>query len=145
MRLLPRSTNAQYDGVRASGWFLMLAGAFNVIPGCIHYFLPDGGAGVIAGIDLSARGPTIIAVFAWMGAMQIAHGTAQFLIGWRYRPLVPLFLVLLIVERALMAVDGWFLKGAASPNHPPEHYASAAVVPIALAFLWLSLRPRRRG
>ena len=145
MRLLPAGTNAQYDGARASAWFLMLAGVFNVIPECIHYFLPDGGAGVIAGIDLSTRGQTIIAVFAWMGAMQIAHGAAQFLIGWRYRPLVPFFLVLLIVERALMAADGWFLKGAASSNHPPEHYASAAVVPIALVFLWLSLRPGRKG
>lgn len=78
-----------------------------------------------------------------MGAMQIAHGAAQVLVGWRYRPLVPLFLVLLIVERALMAVDGWFLKGTASSNHPPEHYASVAVIPLGLIFLWLSLRGHR--
>lgn len=143
MKVLPASTNAQYDGARSAAWFLMLAGVFNILPGCIHYFLPDGGAGVIAGIDLSLRGDTIIAVFAWMGAMQIAHGAAQFIVGWRYRPLVPAFLVLLILERSLMAVDGWFLKGAESPHHPPEHYASAAVVPIALAFLWASLRPRQ--
>lgn len=121
----------------------MLAGALTVLPGCIHYFLPDGGASVIAGMDLSVRGDTIIAVFAWMGAMQITHGAAQVLVGWRYRPLVPLFLVLLIVERALMAVDGWFLKGTASSNYPPEHYASAAVIPLGLIFLWLSLRGRR--
>jgi len=143
MGLLPASTNTQYEGARAAAWFLMLAGVFNILPGCIHYFLPDGGAGVIAGIDLSVRGNTIIAVFAWMGAMQIAHGVAQFIVGWRYRPLVPLFLVLLILERGLMAFDGWFLKGAVSPHHPPEHYASAAVIPIAAVFLWLSLRPRR--
>ena len=140
MSLLPESTNSQYLGARASAWFLMLAGVLNIVPGCIHYFLPDGGAGLIAGIDLSQRGSTIIAVFAWMGAMQIAHGSAQFLVGWRYRPLIPFFLVLLLLERGLIAVDGWFLKGAASAHHPPEHYASAAVIPIVLLFLWLSLR-----
>lgn len=64
MRLFPASTNSQYDGAKASAWFLMLAGALTVLPGCIHYFLPDGGAGVIAGMDLSVRGDTIITVFA---------------------------------------------------------------------------------
>ncbi|MBC7522673.1 MAG: hypothetical protein H7268_16470 [Sandarakinorhabdus sp.] len=113
----------------------MLAGFFSIIPGCIHFFLPDGGAGVIAGIDLSTRAETIIAVFAWLGAMQIPHGIAQLVVGWRYRPLVPLFLALLILERGLMAIDGWLLKdahAAANAAHrPPEHFASVTTVALA--------------
>ncbi len=120
MRLLPAGTNAQYDGARASAWFLMLAGVFNVIPGCIHYFLPDGGAGVIAGIDLSTRGQTIIAVFAWMGAMQIALAPAHFLTAWLNRPPVPFFSVLLFLEPPPMAPVAWFFRGPASSTHPPE-------------------------
>ena len=148
--LLPPSTNGDYRGHPASAWFLMLAGVLSIIPGCIHFFLPDGGAGVIAGIDLSTRAETIIAVFAWLGAMQIPHGIAQLVIGWRYRPLVPLFLALLILERGLMAIDGWLLKGAhaaanAAANaahHPPEHFAS--VITVALAGIALYFAGPRR-
>jgi hypothetical protein len=140
MRLLPPSTNAAYRGAPVAAWFLVLAGALTVVPGVIHYALPDGGAGVIAGMDLSTRRDTILAMFAWMGAIQIAHGLLQIVIGLRYRPLVPLALLLLIVERGLMAVDGWFLKGAQSGHHPPEHYASVAAVALAAIFLALSLR-----
>lgn len=143
--IVPASTNGQYAGAPAAAWFLVLAGVLTIVPGAIHYFLPDGGAGVIAGIDLSQRGDTIVAVFAWMGAAQIVHGAAMLLIGLRYRPLVPFFLILLFVERALIAVDGWFLKGAVSGHHPPEHYASVIALPLIALFVWLSIRPRKGG
>jgi hypothetical protein len=138
--LLPPSTNAAYRGHPAAAWFLVLTGVLSIIPGCIHYFLPDGGAGVIAGIDLSTRATTIIAVFAWLGALQIPHGIAQVIIGARYRPLVPLFLLLVIIERGLMAIDGWLLKGANAAHHPPEHYASVVAVALAAVALKASLR-----
>ncbi|MEY2883902.1 MAG: hypothetical protein RL490_1626 [Pseudomonadota bacterium] len=137
--MLPPSTNAAYAGHPATAWFVMLTGVLSIIPGCIHFFLPDGGAGVIAGIDLSTRATTIIAVFAWLGALQIPHGILQFVIGWRYRPLV---LALVIVERGLMAFDGWFGKASLTGHHPPEHYASVAAVALAALFLFLS-QPRR--
>ena len=140
--MLPESTNAEYKGATVSAWFLILAAALNIVAGGIHFLLPDGGAGVIAGMDLSERRETIIALFAWMGAMQIPHGRAQLAIGLRYRTLVPLFLLLLILERGLMALDGWLLKASVSGHHPPEHYGSLAVLPIALLFLFLSLRRR---
>jgi hypothetical protein len=143
--ILPQSTNEQYRGAAASAWFLLLAGLLTIIPGAIHYFLPDGGAGVIAGMDLSERGDTIIAVFAWMGAMQLVHGLAMIAIAIRYRALVPLFLILLFVERALIAVDGWFIKGAVSGHHPPEHYASVAALPLIALFFWLAIRSPKAG
>jgi len=142
MTLFPPSTNAQYHGARSAAWFLTLAGVLEFIPGCIHYFLPDGGAGVIARLDLSQGGSTIIAVFAWFGAIQIPFALLLAVIGWRYRTLVPLGLVALILARGLMAIDGWLLKGAVSGRHPPEHFASPVVVVLASIFLALSLRAR---
>ena len=139
MALLPDSTNRDYRGATISAWWLVLMGLGTIVPGCIHYFLPDGGAGVIAHIDLGDRARTIIAVFAWFGALQIPHGIAEVVIGLRYRTLTPLFLALIIVERGLMLLDGWFLKGAGG-HHPPEHYASVVVVALTLVFLAVSLR-----
>jgi hypothetical protein len=142
MALFPPSTNRDYRGATVSAWFLMLVGLLEFVPGCIHVFLPDGGAGVIAGLDLAAGGPAIIAVFAWFGAIQIPFALLLFVIGLRYRTLVPLALVALIIARGLMSIDGWFFKGSVSGHHPPEHYASPIAVALALVFLFLALRQR---
>ncbi len=140
--MFPESTNDQYRGAVASAWFLGLLGIGSIIPGCIHYFLPDGGAEAIAGLDLGAERSLVIGVFAWMGATQIPYGLAQLAVATRYRSLVPLFLALALIERALAAIAGWITKGADAPHHPPEHYVVVALVPVILTFLTLSLMRR---
>jgi len=145
MALFPPSTNGEYRGSPLAAWFLMLAAVLEFIPGCIHYFMPDGGAGVIAGLDLSRNGAAIVAIFAWFGAVQISMALLLFIIGLRYRTLVPFGLMALIISRGLMTIDGWFFKGAAGGHHPPEHYASPVVVVLGLVFLALALRQRLAG
>lgn len=142
MALLPPSTNADYRGAAVSAWFLALAGLLTLVPGLIHYLLPDGGAGVIAHLDLSTRAETIIAIFAWYGAMQIPFGLLVMIIALRYRALAPLTLLMLLIMQALSAWSAWFGKGAHGDHHPPEHYASAVFVVLGLVFLVLSLRQR---
>lgn len=142
--LFPPSTNDAYRGSPLSVWFLVLASLLTLAPGLIHYALPDGGAGVIAGIDLGVAGPTIIAIFAWYGALQIPFGLLQLIVALRYRSLVPLFLLMLVLQQALGAWTAWFWKGAHSGHHPPEHYGSVAFVVLGLIFLGLSLRKSSR-
>jgi hypothetical protein len=120
----------------------MLAALLELVPGCIHYFLPDGGAGVIAGIDLSLQGPTIVRIFAWFGALQIAMALLLLAIAVRYRSLVPLGLMAIIVSRGLMTYTAWFGKGADVVNRPPENYGSPVAVVLALVFLVLAVRKR---
>ncbi len=129
-----------YRGSRASAWFLVLLGLSSVIPGCIHYFLPDGGAGVIAGLDMGAQRATIIGVFAWMGATQIAYGLAQLAVAFSYRSLTPLFLMLALIERSLAAIAAWVTKASPSGHHPPENYVVLLLMPLIALFLVLSLR-----
>lgn len=140
MALFPASTNQHYEGATASAWFLALLGAGSFIPGCIHYFLPDGGAGVIAGIDLTHSRANIVAAFAWMGATQIPYGLAQVAVALRYRALVPLFLFLALIERSLAAVAAWITKASPTGHHPPENYAVVVLVPLIAVFLVLALR-----
>jgi hypothetical protein len=141
MPLLPASTNADYAGSNAAANVLTVSAVLTILPGCIHTFLPDGGAGVIAGIDLGPCGPTIIALFAWAGATQIAFGVVMLLASLRYRSFVPLVLALVFVERALHALDGWLLKNPTG-HHPPEHYAVLVGLPIIAIALAASLRTR---
>ena len=50
---------------------------------------------MIAGLDLTANKHTIIGVFAWMGAHQIAYGLGVIVVACWYRPLVPVLAVFL--------------------------------------------------
>ena len=142
MRLLPPNTNERYTGSLLSAWFLTVFSALTILPGCIHTFTPDGGAGTIAGLDLSQNGHVIVALFAWAGATQIAFGLATLIVSLRYRDLVPLMLLLVIVERSLHALNAWVFKTAGTGHHPPEHYAVLVGVPLVAIALGLSLRDR---
>ncbi|MBA4048785.1 MAG: hypothetical protein C0476_09620 [Sphingomonas sp.] len=141
MTLFPPSTNRDYRGAPVAAWFVVLLGFGWVVPGMIHMFLPDGGAGVIAGIDFGAQARTIVAIFAWAGATQFAHGVTMITVGWRYRSLVPPILAISLVERGLLSIFGWVWKAPPpGAHHPPEHYGSLILVPVIGLFLWLSLR-----
>ena len=142
MSLLPPSTNHLYSGSLASVWFLGLYGPLEFVTGCVHYYLPDGGAGMIAGLDITANKHTIIGVFAWMGALQIAYGLGIMAVACWYRPLVPLFLGLGLLERLLMSVAAWGTKPSPTEHHPPEHYASLLLVPVLAVFLAMAMRGR---
>lgn len=139
MPLLPPSSNADYTGAPGAARALLVFALLTIVPACIHTFLPDGGAGVIAGIDLGPAGPTIIALFAWAGATQIVFGVVMLLAATRYRTFVPLVLALTLFERTLHALDGWILKNPTG-RHPPEHYAVLVALPLLAVALVASLR-----
>jgi len=141
MGLFPETTNAQYSGSRISLVILGLAVIITIIPACIHTFLPDGGANIIAGmgIDLeSEHGRRVVGLFAWAGTTQLVWGLILLTILLKYRTLVPLALGLLTFERIL---HGWHLWGPKSgDHHPPEAYATLILIPIFALGLILALR-----
>lgn len=138
--LLPPSTNHHYRGARAAAWFLALYGVCWIVP-VIHSFLPDNGAGTIAGLDLGHNPALIIGLFAWAGATQIVHGMVTLAVALHYRTLVPLFLLVSLLERSLLSWSAWVGRAQPGVHHPPEHYASLILVPVILLFLLLALRP----
>ena len=52
-RLLPPPTRVDGPGARLAGLVLAGLGLLDLVRGSIHLFAPDGGAGRIAGIDLT--------------------------------------------------------------------------------------------
>jgi hypothetical protein len=141
VNLLPESTNGSYRGDGAAWKFLAAIAVVTILPGCIHAFLPDGGAGVIAGLDLSHSRSTIVGVFAWAGATQIVHGLAMLAVALRYRTLVPLFLGLVVVERVVMSINWWVLKPSDTGHRPPEVWATLVLLPVVVYFLARSASP----
>jgi hypothetical protein len=143
MRLLPPSTNGAYRGARASAWFLGLLAALTIGPGLIHTLLPDGGAHAIAGLDLGDRREVIVGVFRWEGATQLALGLAMLAVSIRYQSLTGLFLLLVLLQNTLTALEGWVVSPPSNGHHPPEHYGALKIAPLTAIFLVLALRPRR--
>lgn len=142
MSLLPASTNGSYRGMKAAAWGLTVLAAATIIPALLHIGLPDGGAGVIAGLDLSGAERTIVSLFAWAGTTQFVWGLMLLTVSLRYRTLVPLGLALLTVERALHTWNMWGPKGShlAGGHHPPEVWATLGSVPVLIVLLAMSLR-----
>ena len=142
MTLLPPSTNEAYRGMKLAAWALTVLAAATIIPALIHIGLPDGGAGVIAGLDLSQGGATVISLFAWAGTTQLVWGLMLLAISLRYRSLVPLALALLVIERAVHTWNMWGPKGAhlTGGHHPPEVWVTLGSVPVLAILLALSLR-----
>lgn len=141
--VLPPATNDAYRGQPIAAGYLGLAAVLTIVPALVHLALPDGGAQVIAGLDLGDRRDLVVGVFRWEGSTQLALGLAMLAVALRYRPLTPLFLALNILERGLMALFGWVLEPPANGHHPPEHFGSVGAVVLGVIFLVLSLRPRR--
>ncbi|MEI6440016.1 MAG: hypothetical protein WCO83_07415 [Alphaproteobacteria bacterium] len=142
MTFLPPSTNAQYNGAKISPIFLLLTAIMTLAPGLIHSFLPDGGAGVIAHLDMGDKRDLVIGVFRWEGSTQLALGLGLLAIAVRYQTLTALGLSLVIVERGLMTLHGWVLSPPGI-HHPPEHFASPVSVILCAVFLVLSLQTRK--
>jgi hypothetical protein len=140
--LFPASTNAAYLGSPIAAYFLTLAALLIIGPGLIHTFLPDGGAGVIAGLDITVHRTLIVGVFAWMGATELAWGCLTLIVSLCYRSLVPLVLLLMLMERIVMALNQWILKPGDGPHHPPGVYATLIAIPVIALMLSFSLTKR---
>jgi len=64
-RYMPTSGSYTFYGMKWTYYFLFLITIMDTVRSCIHMFAPDGGAGSIAGMDVTvAGGQNIIAMFA---------------------------------------------------------------------------------
>lgn len=52
-RLFPNQADNQFPGTTIALWVFALLAAVSTIRSLIHFLAPDGGAGTIAGLDLS--------------------------------------------------------------------------------------------
>jgi hypothetical protein len=71
-------------------YLLLFIATIGTARSLIHIFAPDGGAGSIAGMDLTIPGANgIIFAFALWGSAQLIYALLQWLVIFRYRSLVP--------------------------------------------------------
>lgn len=126
-----------------SSLVLGLFALMNLARGGVHVFSSDGGAGSIAGLDLSTSSATIVPLFALIGVSQISAGLFEaFLLAFR-RDLITLGLAFqaLMTTGAVLVLQVW----RPLPVEVPGEAFNTALLPIVVVAWLASLAADRKG
>ena len=137
--LFPKTVDNQYSGNKIALWVFVILALVSAIRSFVHFFAPDGGAGSIAGLDLSKGAENIIFAFGLWGLSQLLYAFIQMLVAFRYRALIPLFYLILFIETL-----GRISVGAMKPpvllhGTPPGGYANYILLPLTIVMFILSI------
>lgn len=143
-RLLPEKIDNQYRGHPIALWFFVPITLMTLWRSLVHVLRADGGAQSIATIPLDtypeAAATTIVVVFSLWGLHQLVLGLLYVLALLRYRALIPLFYVLLLVEYVGRLVLGSWKGPIETISTPPGARLNVIMIFASCVLLWLSLR-----
>ncbi len=137
--LLPAKIDNTIRGWKLPFYVFALYAIVSTVRSCIHLLAPDGGAGTIAGMDLSVAGADgIIFAFALWGSSQLLFAIIQLLVVIRYRSLAPFMWLMLILEVLLRELVG-HIKPVTFAHMPPGAIGNQLILPLAAIMLGLAL------
>jgi hypothetical protein len=138
--VLPPKRN-QYVGSKLALYFLIVLGCMFTFRGCVHYFAPDGGSGIIAGIPLDAYPAgavqTIINSIGVYGMGHLLEAAIVWLVILRYRSLIPITYGFILSSQILGVV---LLSVKPLPVVPPGQIGVYVLLPLSTVFFLLSIR-----
>ena len=137
--LFPMNVNNTIRGTRIPVYIFALYAILSTVRSCIHLLSPDGGAGTIAGLDLSVAGADgIIFAFALWGSSQLLFALIQLLAVIRYRSLIPFMWLMLALEVLLRELVG-AMKPVTFAHTPPGAIGNQLILPLAVVMVIWSL------
>ena len=137
--LLPATAGNTIHGMKLPVYVFAVLAVISTVRSCIHLLAPDGGAGSIAGMDLTVAGSNnIVFAFALWGSAQLIYALIQLAVAFRYRSLVPFMYTLLILETLLRMLVG-HMKPVIFAHTPPGAIGNHVILPVATLMLVLSL------
>ena len=143
--LLPAKVDNTIRGSKLPFYVFALYVIVSTVRSAIHLLAPDGGAGSIAGMDLSVAGADgIVLAFALWGSSQLLFAIVQLAVAFRYRSLVPAMYLMLVLETLLRMLVGR-MKPVTFAHTPPGATGSYLILPLALAMLAPSLWSGQRS
>ena len=138
--ILPQPNNS-YSGSKISLYYLVLLSCMFTFRGVVHYFVPDGGSGIIAGIPLETYPEgavqSIITGFGVYGIYHLMEAVLAWLTIFRWRALIPIFLLFVGINQ-LMGIILITMKPL--PVIPPGQIGVYLLFPITLVAFLLSIR-----
>ncbi|MFN2098745.1 hypothetical protein [Altererythrobacter sp. MF3-039] len=147
-RLLPAQFDNVYRGNRLALWVFYPITAITLWRSQHHMLAPDGGAQSLATIPLNSypdgASATIIAIFAQWGLIQLLLGMIMLLAALRYKSMVPLLWLVLLVEWTGRGLVGQF-KPVETISTAPGQIGNLVVPIVALVMLVLALWPEKNS
>jgi hypothetical protein len=144
-KLLPDKAENAYKGYKIAEITFLIITIVTVVRSLIHFLAPDGGAASIATIDLNVEGGSIIVgIFALWGASQLLMGIVYLIIYFRYKNLIPLMYLFIIIEYAMRILVG-IMKPIETVGIAPGAVGNYIIIPLAVAMFFLSiLDPKKK-
>ncbi|MFP8875278.1 MAG: hypothetical protein VCB42_12320 [Myxococcota bacterium] len=144
-RLFPRMVDNDYRGHPVALWVLVPVTLLTLVRSLIHMFRVDGGAQSIATIPLDRysdpAAAAVILIFALWGLSQLLLGLLYVVVLVRYRALIPLMYLTLILEYCgRLALGAW--KPMETLERPPGARFTLIMIVLSLVMFVLSLRQR---
>ena len=137
--ILPPARN-EYEGSKLAFYFLILIGCIFTFRGCVHYFAPDGGSGIIAGLPLETYSEgavqAIINGFGVYGIGHLLEAVIVWLVVVRYRRLIPLTYAFVLCSQVLGVA---LIAVKPLPVVPPGQIAAYVMLPVTSVFFLLSV------
>ena len=142
IKLLPVVVDNQFRGIKLSQYAFLLITAATIVRSLIHVLATDGGAQSIATIPLESYSPqaaaTVILMFSFWGLSQLLMGFVYLVVYLKYKSLIPMMYVLMIVEYAMRIVIGQ-MKPIVTTGTAPGSIGNWIMVPVCAGLLALSL------
>jgi hypothetical protein len=143
--ILPKKAENDYKGYRIAYIVLLVITAVTIFRSLIHFLAPDGGAQSIATIDLNMEGAEIIiAAFALWGSSQLLMVVVYVVVLVRYRNLISLMYILIIIEYVMRIIVG-ITKPFETAQTPPGAILNIVIIPLAITMLILSILQPKKG
>ncbi|MPM57052.1 hypothetical protein SDC9_103870 [bioreactor metagenome] len=137
-RFFPQPAGNDYQGNHFASWVFLGLALLGLGRSLIHILAADGGAGSIAGMNLTGfDAADVIFVFALWGSAQLLTAVLQLLVYWRYKSLIPLMYLFMLAEVLLRMFVG-LIKPAAFSHTPPGAFSNYLLIPLLIAMLILT-------
>ena len=144
IKLMPDSIDNRFRGKKISQYAFLIITVVTIVRSLIHVIAPDGGAQSIATIPLDAysteAAAAVILMFSFWGLSQLLMGLVYIGVYVKYKSLIPMMYVLLIIEYAMRIVIGQ-MKPIVTTGTAPGSVGSWIMVPVCVVLLILSLLP----
>jgi hypothetical protein len=127
-------------------WFyLILATIIDIVTGCIHLFMPDGGAGTIAGFTLVPEADAaieIINLFALLGSAQLAFSIIFIYIMKKKQDMIPIAIFIVCFLNGMGVMMDYFYK--AIPHFYPNKIRTVILFVLGILVL-IALKYRSKS
>lgn len=143
--IFPKSADNNYKGSKIASIVFLLIAIIGTVRSCIHFFAPDGGAGSIAGMDLSVAGADgIIFAFSLWGSAQLLYAFIQLVIYFRYKTLIPFMYIIMFLETVFRMLVG-HIKPVHFAHTPPGQIGNYIFIPLIIIMFILSIMNKKQA